>query len=233
MSKLSSIYVALDNLSKEEIYNLLDSSNGEIKSIKIGLELFNKYGQDIVTDLYDKYGLDIFLDLKLHDIPSTVSKAIRSLKGLPIKFLTIHLSGGLEMIEHAISSRDSHLPQCKILGVSILTSLDQKNIEDIWGIIDTKNLFSSLFLLGKRGGIDGVVCSPAELEILNSLELNLLSMCPGIRFRDEIENGSTGDQKRVITPKEAMTLGADCLVIGRSLTKSKNLAERIELLKKI
>ncbi|ATH08098.1 orotidine 5'-phosphate decarboxylase [Halobacteriovorax marinus] len=228
MSILDRVYVALDNLEKEEVYTFLDSSNGRIKAVKIGLELYNKYGREIVESIATKYKVDIFLDLKLHDIPNTVAGAIASLEGLPISFLTIHLSGGLKMIESSSKARDKYLPNCKILGVSLLTSLDENDIEEIWGISDQKNLFSTLFLLAKKGGADGIVCSANELEILHALDLGLESMCPGIRFEDEIAHGNVSDQKRVLTPAHAIEAGADYLVMGRSLTKSKNLAKRLE-----
>ncbi len=231
MSKMKSIYVALDNMSKEDIYAFLERSNNEIVCVKIGLELFNLYGRDFVEEIYNKYKVDIFLDLKLHDIPNTVSKAIRSLKGLPIKFLTLHLSGGINMLKASVEARNQFLPECKLLGVSILTSLDQKDIEKIWGISDNNKLFSNLFQLAHESQVDGVVCSPNELMILNGLNLNLLSMCPGIRFDDEIKEANFGDQKRVLSPEKALEKGASFLVMGRSLTQSKVLTERIQLLK--
>ncbi len=227
MSSMKNIFVALDNMNREEIFHFLDNSAGSISSVKMGLEIFNLYGREFVKEINSKYGVDIFLDLKLHDIPNTVSKAIKSLEGLPIKFLTIHLSGGLNMIKSSIESRNQYLPNCKILGVSILTSLDENDIESIWGVRDSKDLFLKLFSLANLAGADGVVCSPNELNILNELDHNLISMCPGIRFQDEIDQQTTGDQKRVLSPSNAFSNGATYLVMGRSLTKSKNLKERI------
>ncbi|WP_372654489.1 orotidine-5'-phosphate decarboxylase [Halobacteriovorax sp.] len=231
MSGMDKVYVALDNMTKEDIFNFLDKTNNELKCIKIGLELFNRYGRELILEIYDKYKLNIFLDLKLHDIPNTVSKSIRSLENLPISFLTIHISGGQSMLEASVSARDQYLPKCKLLGVSVLTSLDENDMENIWGITDSKFLFSNLFLLANKSKIDGVVCSANELDILNELDLNLISMCPGIRFEDEIKSANLGDQKRVLSPTEAFMAKATYLVIGRSITESTSLTERISQLK--
>ena len=228
MTSMKRIFVALDNMDKDQIFALLEKSNGKISSVKIGLELFNLYGKELVQEIYDKYQVEIFLDLKLHDIPNTVSKAIRSLEGLPISYLTLHLSGGLDMLKASAKMRDASLPKCKLLGVSILTSLNDEDIEMIWGITNTKDLFKNLFLLAKKSGIEGVVCSPYELEVLKGLDLDLESMCPGIRFQDEIDEKSTGDQKRVLSPSSALENGATNVVIGRSLTQTNSLEARIQ-----
>lgn len=227
MSGMEKVYVALDNMTKEEIYSFLDKSNNEIECVKVGLELFNLYGREFIIDLYNNYKLNIFLDLKLHDIPNTVSKAIRSLSNLPITFLTLHLSGGESMLKASVEARDKYLPNCKLLGVSVLTSLDEGDVESIWGITDMKFLFSNLFLLANKSQIDGVVCSPNELATLKELNLSLVSMCPGIRFQDEIDSKRTGDQKRVLSPSMALKAGATFLVIGRSLTEAVSLTERV------
>ena len=228
MTSMKRVFVALDNMDKAQIFSLLDKSKGKITSVKIGLELFNLYGRELVKEVYDRYKVEIFLDLKLHDIPNTVSKAIRSLKGLPISYLTLHLSGGIEMLKASVEMRNTSLPQCKLLGVSILTSLNDQDIESIWGITNSKELYKNLFLLAKKAEIEGVVCSPYELEILKDLDLGLESMCPGIRFQDEINDKSTGDQKRVLSPSSALENGATNLVIGRSLTQAVSLESRIK-----
>jgi orotidine-5'-phosphate decarboxylase len=229
--KIDKAFIALDNMELKEIFTLLEESKGEIQLIKIGLELFNKYGPSIVSKIYEKYKVDIFLDLKLHDIPNTVFKSIMSLKGLPIKYLTIHLSGGKKMLEMAIKARDESITECKLLGVSFLTSLDKSDLNEIWGITDSNDAFKRLFNLANKAQIDGVICSAQDLEILKSFPNTLLSVCPGIRFQDEIDKGKLSDQKRVLSPKDAFNRGADFLVIGRSITQADNLDTRLNSLK--
>jgi len=227
------VFVALDNMTKEEIFSFLKLCNQDLTHIKIGLELFNKFGPSIVEEIHKLYQVDIFLDLKLHDIPNTVSKAISSLSGLPIKFLTVHLSGGRQMLKQAMVSKQKYLPDCKILGVSILTSLDKEDLAEIWSVTDMNESFLNLFKLAKDCNIDGVVCSAKELSIISSFENDLITVCPGIRFKDEIDSGNTGDQKRVLSPSEAFNSGASYLVIGRSLTQSDQLSNRIEYLRNL
>jgi orotidine-5'-phosphate decarboxylase len=230
---MKKIFVALDQMSLEEIHHLLKISHGEIKCIKIGLELFLKYGPTIIDELSQKFHVQIFLDLKLHDIPVTVEKSIKSLRNLPIDFLTLHLSGGRQMLEYAVSSTIEYLPKTKLLGVSFLTSLDDTNAQEIFGINLDDQAFKRLFNLAFESKVPGVVCSPHEIKLLKKNYPNLLAITPGVRFDFEINSASTGDQKRVMTPKEAFDAGADFLVMGRSLTKTnddKHLIERIHLL---
>lgn len=115
------VYVAMDQMNLEEVQQLLHNSHGKMKNVKIGLEAYLKYGREFVLLIHERYKTNVFLDLKLHDIPVTVAKAIESLQGLPIAYLTIHLSGGREMIIEAIKARNQFLPNTKLLGVSFLT----------------------------------------------------------------------------------------------------------------
>lgn len=232
MSKnLERVFVALDNMDIDQIFELLERANGEIKLVKIGLELFNNYGPSIVNKIYDRYKVDIFLDLKLHDIPNTVYKSVKSLNSLPIKYLTIHISGGRKMLEMAKQARDESIPNCKLLGVSFLTSLDESDLEEIWNIKDVDQAFEKLFTLANSCSIDGVICSAKDLEILKSFPNNLMAVCPGIRFQDEIDSNQKSDQKRVLSPEAAFAKGADKLVIGRSITQSDKILDRIESLR--
>ncbi|TDJ07193.1 MAG: orotidine-5'-phosphate decarboxylase [Deltaproteobacteria bacterium] len=237
---MKKIIVALDNLSEEEIFTFLNKWPADSKpTIKIGLEMFCLKGPEFVKKVYNRCGADIFLDLKLHDIPQTVKKAVKSLAGLPITLLTVHLSGGQKMLEMAQQQAEISLPGVSILGVSYLTSLGEDDFSQIWGIKpeDINTAFQRLFNLAYSSGIGGVVCSPQELELLSSLGekhgRKLIKVTPGIRFSDEISGGKTQDQKRVETPDSALGKGADFLVIGRSLTKAENLNDRIETLKKL
>jgi orotidine-5'-phosphate decarboxylase len=215
------VIVAFDNMTKEDAENFLDSYGKKLTTIKIGLEMFCRYGRGFIEELNKKYEHDIFLDLKLHDIPTTVAKSIRSLEGLRIKFLTIHLSGGEEMVKQALEARDKYLPQTKILGVSVLTSLDDNDTQQIFNA-NTRESFKRLEQVAINTGICGIVSSAHELELLTKKEF--IKVCPGIR----IENSEGHDQKRVMTPKEAFALGADFLVIGRSITLNPEVLNKIE-----
>jgi orotidine-5'-phosphate decarboxylase len=217
--------VALDQMSLDEIF--LSRPDNTLPTVKIGLELFVKYGPDLVHKIHRDYKKKIFLDLKLHDIPVTVERAIHSLKNLPIDFLTIHLSGGEEMLKAALNEARRSIPNCKILGVSFLTSLEVKDLKTLFGITNIEEAFLRLFDVAERTLLDGVICSPHEITLVKKHFPRLLVITPGIRFTDEINSQNTQDQKRVAAPKEALNLGADYLVIGRSLTKAPNLSERL------
>jgi orotidine-5'-phosphate decarboxylase len=225
---LKNIIVALDQMTIEEIEQFLSKSENKIQTVKIGLELYLKYGSELVRLISSKHQKKIFLDLKLHDIPVTVERAIRSLKDLPIDFLTIHLSGGEAMIESAVREARISLPACKILGVSFLTSLHETDLINLFGITNSEQAFLRLFKIAEDCGIDGVVCSPHEISLVKNNFPDLLVVTPGIRFEDEILSQLTQDQKRVATPKEALALGADYLVLGRSLTQAKDLSHRLK-----
>jgi orotidine-5'-phosphate decarboxylase len=236
---MDKIIVALDNMNQEEIFSFLDKwkaiDSGPLPCLKVGLELFCLLGPSIVNKIYDKYECEIFLDLKLHDIPQTVRKSIKSLKGLPIKFLTVHLSGGKSMLEMALEEARNVLPNTKLLGVSYLTSLDENDFKTNWGLESKKEVelaFQRLFKLALETKIHGVVSSALELTILSSVsdqfEHSLIKVTPGLRFSDEIATGKIQDQARVLTPQMAIQNGSDYLVIGRSLTQSTVLDKRIE-----
>jgi orotidine-5'-phosphate decarboxylase len=224
MRQVDRIIIALDQMSEEEIVIFLNKTKGQISKVKIGLELFLKYGPSLVKRIYDNHQVGIFLDLKLHDIPTTVQMAIRSLKDLPIEFLTVHLGGGEEMLSKSISEARQSLPNTKILGVSFLTCLSDEDLKNIYGIENSHQAFLRLFELAHLTNLNGVICSPYEVELVKGIDSNLLAVTPGIRFNDE---QSKTDQKRVSSPVEAFKLGADYLVMGRSITKADNLEKRL------
>lgn len=223
MKLINRTIIALDQMSEYEIRQILKKADGQIEHIKIGLELFLKYGPTIVKKISDEYQVKIFLDLKLHDIPTTVQMAIRSLKNLPIEFLTVHLGGGEAMLTAAMTEARLSLPNTKILGVSFLTCLSEEDLKIIYGIEDAAAGFARLFNLASLTNVDGVICSPYEVELVKSHHPNLLAITPGIRFNDE----DLTDQKRVATPHEAFKLGADYIVMGRSITKAESLEKRL------
>ena len=212
------IIVAIDETNFSRASNILDNLDSHKCMIKIGSVSFNSIGHKIISCAADK-GFEIFLDLKLHDIPNTVKKSIKGLSSLPIKMLTIHTSGGKDMMEAAMEGVSSS--GIKVFGVTALTSLSNKDTNEIYCRSTTEQV-NVMLDLAESACIDGVVCSPHELELVSKRE-SLLSITPGIRLVE-----SNDDQKRVMTPKQAIELGADYLVIGRPITESKNIKESLK-----
>ena len=212
------IIVAIDEINFNEASYILDNLDSKKCMAKIGSIAFNSIGPDIIFYAAEK-GFDVFLDLKLHDIPNTVKKSIQGLSSLPIKMLTIHTSGGIDMMEAAMEGVSG--TDIKVFGVTALTSLDDKDSNEIYKR-NTKEQVHAMLDLAESACIDGVVCSPHELEFVVKRK-SLLSITPGIRLED-----SNDDQKRVMTPKEAINLGADYLVIGRSITQSNNISGTLD-----
>ena len=211
------IIIAIDETDFNKASNIIDQLDSSKCMIKIGSVAFNSIGHNVI-DYAAKEGFDIFLDLKLHDIPNTVKKSIQSLSLLPIKMLTVHTSGGKDMMSAAMEAVSG--TDIKVFGVTVLTSLSDEDTNTIFKRTSSKQV-EAMLDSAELAGIDGVVCSPHELELL-SKRTSLLSITPGIR----LEN-SNDDQKRVMTPKEAIDLGADYLVIGRPITSSENIGESL------
>ena len=211
------IIVAIDEVNFKKASTIIDNLDSNKCMVKIGSVAFNSIGRDVVS-YADEKGFDIFLDLKLHDIPNTVKKSIDGLTSLPIKMLTIHASGGKDMMiaaMEAVSGKD-----VKIFGVTALTSLSDKDTESIFKRTASEQV-KAMLDLAESAKIDGVVCSPHELELVAKRD-SLLSITPGIRL-----NNSQDDQKRTLSPKEAVDLGADYLVIGRPITSSENISKAL------
>ena len=211
------IIIAIDETDFNKASNIIDQLDSSKCMIKIGSVAFNSIGHNVI-DYAAKEGFDIFLDLKLHDIPNTVKKSIQSLSLLPIKMLTVHTSGGKDMMSAAMEAVSG--TDIKVFGVTVLTSLSDEDTNTIFKRTSSKQV-EAMLDSAELAGIDGVVCSPHELELL-SKRTSLLSITPGIR----LEN-SNDDQKRVMTPKDAIDLGADYLVIGRPITSSENIGESL------
>ena len=210
------IIVAIDETTFEGASEVIESLDPKKCMVKIGSVTFNSLGHEIIRYAAKK-GFDIFLDLKLHDIPNTVKKSIQVLVSLPISMLTIHISGGKDMMMAAMTAVSG--TQIKIFGVTALTSLNNDDANEIFQRT-TYEQVSAMLDLAEDAGIDGVVCSPHELELVS--KRNLLSITPGIRIQE-----SDDDQKRVMTPREAINLGADYLVIGRPITASKDIKKSL------
>lgn len=213
------LITALDFKTREETLTFLDKTDDTLQWAKVGLQLFTRYGPKIVEEIAAR-GLNIFLDLKLHDIPNTVASAVQSLSELPIRMLTLHASGGHEMLQAAREAQAKHLPETILLGVTVLTSMDDKALKEELGIpSSSKEQVLRLAKLCIGAGVQGLVCSPLEVPtIRESLDDALQLVIPGIRP----QGSNTNEQKRIMTPKDAATAGASYIVVGRPITQAEN-----------
>ena len=217
--KKSKIFVACDSTNISKIKKIIKhSSHSKLKiGYKFGLEFLNsKHGRNFVSKLKKKV---IFADLKLHDIPNTCVSAIKAVKDLKFNYLTIHISAGVQALKAAKKVSGS----TRLVGVSILTSLDNKELKEIGFNKEVKKLVLHQARLAKKAGLDAIVCSAQEVKIVKKVFKKEI-ITPGIRF-----NSDTNDQKRVLTPKQAYKNGADWIVIGRNITKGK-IRENIQKL---
>ncbi len=204
------IIVALDVPTQEEARSLLGLLAGEVGAFKIGLQRYTADGPDFVRAA-STFG-PVFLDLKLHDIPNTVAKAVESTEQLGAQMLTLHLSGGGEMIRAAVAARKSRM---LLLGVTVLTSSNDATLEETGVSSTTADQVLRLARLGVANGIDGLVASPQEARILRKeFGARIKIVTPGIRP----VGSEAGDQKRIASPRQAVEAGADYLVIGRPIT---------------
>ena len=211
------IIVAVDETQLDSFKHIVDSLDSNLCMIKVGSVSFNAIGHEAIQYVASK-GFEIFLDLKLHDIPNTVKKSIEGLISLPISMMTIHTSGGLEMMKIAMNAvKDTDI---KIFGVTALTSLSDEDTD----VIFKRTAFdqvAAMLDLAQEAKIDGVVCSPHELDLVVARK-SLLSITPGIRLSE-----SEDDQSRVMTPNDAISKGANHIVIGRPITNAPNISEAL------
>ena len=217
----SPIIVALDDVDIDKLLKLSENLSDYVFSFKLGLEFFAKYGPAGVLE-FTKKNYPVFLDLKLHDIPNTVYKSVYELCKLNINMLTIHLSGGLDMLLAAKKARDEVDPKVKLLGVSVLTSLNNSDLERVGFKYSPLDQVINLYKLAADAGLDAIVCSAQEVQSLKKHQQNIEFVTPGIRLDKEIQENNISDQKRVMTPKQALKAGSNFLVIGRSITNSSN-----------
>ena len=217
--KKNKIFVACDSTNSKKIKKIIKhTKNHKLKvGYKFGLEFLNsKNGRKFLSKLKNQI---IFADLKLHDIPNTCVSAVKALKDLKINYLTIHISSGLKALQ-AVKKISGKI---KLIGVSILTSLDNKELKEIGFDKDVKRLVLNQAKLANKAKLDAIVCSAQEVKIVRKIFKKEI-ITPGIRF-----NSKSNDQKRVLTPKEAYQNGSDWLVIGRPLTKG-NIKKNINFL---
>jgi orotidine-5'-phosphate decarboxylase len=217
------LIVALDFPTKPKALALVSALSGSVSTYKIGLQLYTMEGPEIVRAVAAT-GARIFLDLKLHDIPNTVAKAVAAAGELGVQMLTIHLSGGRAMLEAAVEARS---PNLSLLGVTVLTSSTPETLSETGVNSGIEEQVLRLAQLGQEAGIDGLITSPQEVRILRERlgdEIKLIT--PGVRPSWAAAN----DQKRFATPSEALKSGADYLVIGRPITADPDPRAAVERL---
>ncbi len=217
--KKNKIFVACDNTNVSNIKKIIkETENSKLKvGYKFGLEFLNsKNGRNFISKLKNKI---IFADLKLHDIPNTCKSAVKAIRDLNVDYLTIHISSGLE----AIRAAKKEAGNTKLIGVTILTSLDNKALKQIGFDKDVKKLVIHQAKLANKAKLDAIVCSAQEIKLVRKVFKNEI-ITPGIRFSSKID-----DQKRILTPKQAYKDGSDWLVLGRPITKG-NIKRNINLL---
>ena len=217
------VIIACDFKDKEETLNFLNKFEDEKLYLKIGMELFYSEGPEIVREI-KKRGHKIFLDLKLHDIPNTVEKAMKSLAKLDVDMTNVHASGTIKMMEaglRGLTKEDGTRPI--LIAVTQLTSTSQEVMEqDLLIKENIEDVVMHYAENSKKAGLDGVVCSPLEVQaVKKKCGKEFLTITPGIRFSED----SKDDQSRITTPAKAKELGSDYIVVGRSITKAENPQE--------
>ena len=217
------VLIALDMNSLDEASSLISLLDKDLFRLKVGKQLFTSEGPAAVEKLIDK-GFDVFLDLKLHDIPNTVSKALVNISNMGVWMTNIHLTGGKEMIDESVSAIKTKGSKTILIGVSLLTSLDDNNLNEIGFINNSEDLVMNLAKMGNESKIDGVVCSINDVSGIKSrFGSDFITVTPGVRMSQE-----KGDQKRSGSIYDAIKFGSDYVILGRELTQSKNPSEVIK-----
>ncbi|MGB9668101.1 MAG: orotidine-5'-phosphate decarboxylase [Thermosulfidibacteraceae bacterium] len=217
----SPIIIALDVEDIKNAIRIVEELKDYVDIFKVGPVLFMKYGKTIIKEIKN-LGKFVFLDLKFHDIPNTVKLAVKTLVEIDVDFATIHLSGGRNMVKEAVkASLDTNT---KLLGVTVLTSISTEDLEEIGINTKLEEMVKNLAKIGIEEGISGIVCSPREIEIVRTLSKEVLIVTPGVRMEGE----NVQDQKRVLTPIEAIKRGANYIVMGRSILESENRTDKIK-----
>lgn len=225
MAAPAKLFCAVDVAGRKAAIDLTRRIAAEVDGIKLGLEFFCAHGPEGVRAVLDGFALPLFLDLKLHDIPNTVASAVRAAGVVSPAFLTLHAAGGSAMLRAAAAAADEvgaatgHRP--KLLAVTILTSLDADDLAAVGQHPDVAGQVARLARLAAAAGIDGVVCAPSDLATLRSqLGNDVFLATPGIRPA----GSGRDDQKRVLSPGDAVAAGADMLVVGRPITQAADPA---------
>ncbi|QKX01696.1 orotidine-5'-phosphate decarboxylase [Wolbachia endosymbiont of Cruorifilaria tuberocauda] len=222
---MNPIVCALDTQDLNEAIFLANVLRGKIGMIKLGLEFFATYGPSGVRKVA-KCNIPIFLDLKLYDIPNTITKTVKAVKALGVEVLTLHISGGTRMLKEALNVVND--TKMELIGVTVLTSISNEDLSELGVVSETKSQVILLAKLAKKIGLHGVVCSALETqEVRKECGKDFKIITPGIRIDHDFD-----DQKRTATPKEAIDSGADYIVIGRPITKSISPRNSVELILK-
>ena len=215
------LILALDVPTREAAAPILRQLRGQLRWVKIGLQMFTAYGPNYVREVAGM-GFNIFLDLKLHDIPNTVAKAVESLGPLPIQMLTLHTAGGGDMMRAAKAAQQKTNPNLLLLGVTVLTSTDDAGLREIGINATSPDQVARLGQLAADSGLRGLVCSPLEVAMLRQqLPAGIQLITPGIRPASE---AGSDDQKRVMTPADAARAGSTYIVVGRPILQAADPA---------
>tara|TARA_Y100000992_G_scaffold192607_1_gene130857 strand:+ start:361 stop:1035 length:675 start_codon:yes stop_codon:yes gene_type:complete len=205
------IFVACDVSSQKEILELLEKIHSQISGIKIGLQYITQHSPEEIREL-SKFNKPIFYDGKFFDIKNTLIESIKSLETLKVSYATVHLLNGFEALKAA--GEEAKKINLKLLGVSVLTSFDNHELEKLGFKYDVEKQVLNLIKIAVETDLYGVICSPLEVKMIKKIAPNLKCFTPGIR-----ENTENNDQKRTMSAKEALEAGSDCLIIGRPITK--------------
>ena len=219
-----SIIVALDAKSQYEALTIAEQLDPALCRVKVGKELFTHEGSSVVKALHDK-GFEVFLDLKFHDIPNTTAQAVCAAADMGVWMVNVHASGGRKMMETCVERLKGGNYNTQLIAVTVLTSMGREDLRDIGLDIEPFEQVNRLATLTKDSGLDGVVCSAQEAKMLReTLGNDFALVTPGIRP----EGSAADDQKRIVTPKQAMQDGATHLVIGRPITRSENMRQTLK-----
>jgi orotidine-5'-phosphate decarboxylase len=212
----SPIVVALDFPTQEQALAMADQLDPKLCRVKVGKELYTATGPVILEQLH-KRGYDVFLDLKFHDIPNTCAKAVGVAADLGVWMVNVHASGGQKMMAAARNELEKKTHKPLLIGVTVLTSMERSDLAGIGLDIEPMEQVKRLAKLTQTSGLDGVVCSAREVALIREIcGKDFLTVTPGIRP----EGSDVGDQKRVMTPKQAVETGVDYMVIGRPITRA-------------
>ena len=219
--KFKRVFLALDTNNIKSAERLVKLLKNELAGLKIGKELFSSYGPSLIKK-FKKYKLPIFLDLKFHDIPTTVYKAVKAVNSLKVNYLSIHSLGGNNMINAATKASNF----TKILSVSLLSHHDQKSINDIGIKQPIQNQIKKLILNALKNNVFGLILAPKDLDIARKIKKKIIIFVPGIRGKKNRKD----EHKRSLDPLSAIKKGATYIIIGRPITKSKKPKETLKLI---
>ncbi|MEM0911904.1 MAG: orotidine-5'-phosphate decarboxylase [Pseudomonadota bacterium] len=220
----SPIIVALDFDDAQRALALVNQFSPERCRLKVGKQMFTLFGPDFVKTLVNK-GYDVFLDLKFHDIPNTVAKAVEAAVSLGVWMVNVHASGGAQMIEAAKNASLSKNSEVLLTAVTILTSMDEQQVEPVYGNVSIPDKVKALSMLARNAGADGVVCSAQEAIMLRDIiDQDFKLVTPGIRPA----GSKADDQSRIMTPQQAISSGVNYLVIGRPITNAADPARALD-----